>query len=89
MADKTQIDRHFLERARELESQTIEMRRHLHQNPELSFHEFETSRLMNERLERLGYATTKGVGKTGLLGALGKKGPIIGIRADMDGLPID
>lgn len=82
-------DREFLKRAKELEPETVEMRRHLHAHPELSFHEFQTARLMEEKLSALGYETKTGVGKTGVLGNLGKSGPVIAIRADMDGLPIE
>jgi amidohydrolase len=87
--EKAESDKHFLTNAKRLERETIEMRRHLHEHPELSFHELETAKLMNERLESLGYKTKKGVGKTGVIGDLGKQGPLIAIRADMDGLPID
>jgi amidohydrolase len=82
-------DREFLKRAKELEQETVELRRHLHAHPELSFHEFQTARLMEEKLSALGYETKTGVGKTGVLGNLGKAGPVIAIRADMDGLPIE
>ncbi len=89
MTSKENIDKKFIDGARKLEKETVEMRRHLHEHPELSFHEFETARLMNDKLEALGYETKKGVGKTGVTGDLGKGGPLIAIRADMDGLPID
>ena len=87
--EKAESDKHFLTNAKRLEGETIEMRRHLHEHPELSFHEIETAKLMNDKLESLGYKTKKGVGKTGVIGDLGKQGPLIAIRADMDGLPID
>jgi hypothetical protein len=87
--EKAESDKHFLTNAKRLERETIEMRRHLHEHPELSFHEIETAKLMNDKLESLGYKTKKGVGKTGVIGDLGKQGPLIAIRADMDGLPID
>lgn len=87
--DKTQVDKHFLTRAKELEKDLVKMRRHLHEYPELSFHETKTAALMKDELEKHGYKTTAGVGKTGVLGTFGKSGPVIAIRADMDGLPID
>lgn len=83
------VDRHFLTRAKSLEDKLIEMRRYLHQYPELSFNEHKTAKLMDEKLQSYGYATKSGVGKTGVLANLGKQGPIIAIRADMDALPID
>ncbi|MBI5175043.1 MAG: M20 family metallopeptidase [Candidatus Obscuribacter sp.] len=83
------VDRHFLHQAKSLEGKLIEMRRHLHEYPELSFHEHKTAALMKEKLDSYGYKTKAGVGKTGVIGDLGKDGPVIAIRADMDGLPID
>lgn len=77
-----------LDKAKQLQSEIVEMRRYLHEHPELSFHEHETAKLMAEKLETMGYKITKGVGKTGVLGDMGA-GPAVAIRADMDGLPID
>ncbi len=84
-----ETDKQFLSTAKSLEKETIKMRRHLHEHPELSFYEFETAKLMNEKLESFGYKTKKGVGKTGITADFGKTGPLVAIRADMDGLPID
>ncbi|HEY9757347.1 MAG TPA: amidohydrolase [Oculatellaceae cyanobacterium] len=79
-----------VKRARELQSDIVEMRRHLHQHPELSFYEFETAKLAAEQLEKLSYTVKRQIGKTGVIGDLGKSaGPRVAIRADMDGLPID
>lgn len=75
-------------RAKELQPEIVRLRRHLHQHPELSFHEFETAKLAADQLEKLGYAVKKGIGKTGVIADIGK-GPLVAIRADMDGLPID
>ncbi|MEN9558938.1 MAG: putative hydrolase YxeP [Pseudomonadota bacterium] len=69
----------------------IAVRRDIHANPELGFTEFRTSALVAERLERYGYQVHKNLGKTGVVGVL-KKGngsKSIGIRADMDALPIN
>ncbi len=68
----------------------IEIRRIIHQNPELSYHEFETAKLIAEHLEMDGIEIRKGVGGTGVVGILyGKnKGKTIGLRADMDALPV-
>lgn len=80
-----------LEKAKSLQPKIVELRRHLHANPELSFHEFETAKLSAEKLAQLGYTVKTGVGKTGVVADLGKKdsGIMIGVRADMDGLPIE
>jgi len=72
------------------DSEILEIRHRIHQNPELGFEEVLTSDLVAERLEAWGYELHRGLGKTGVVGTLkagtGKKR--IGIRADMDALPI-
>ncbi len=66
------------------------IRRHLHAHPELSHEEAETARFVAEKLESWGYEVTRGVGGHGVVGRLrvGKGTGSIGIRADMDALPI-
>ncbi|WP_211460546.1 M20 aminoacylase family protein [Collimonas silvisoli] len=68
----------------------IEIRRHIHRHPELSYEEFNTSDLVAAKLQAWGYAVTRNIGGTGLVGTLsaGGSGRSIGIRADMDALPI-
>lgn len=68
----------------------IEIRRHIHRHPELSYEEFDTSELVAARLQAWGYAVTRNIGGTGLVGTLkvGDSRRCIGIRADMDALPI-
>ena len=62
---------------------------HLHANPELSFHEKETSALLAERLSDIGYSVTSGVGGYGVVALLENgPGPTVMVRADMDALPI-
>src|SRR5690606_23846557 len=67
-------------------------RRHFHENAELAFEEYETSKLVAERRKQLGVEDIKtGVGKTGVTGVIrGTKGDgkVIMLRADMDALPI-
>jgi len=74
----------------EIKEQVIQWRRHLHQHPELGFEENETSRFVAEKLKNLGLTVTTGIGKTGVVGLLQgvREGPCIGLRADMDALPI-
>src|SRR5580692_11645437 len=68
----------------------IEVRRRLHARPELGFEEHATSRLVATLLEGWGYRVTRGIGGTGVVGTLiYSKGPSLGLRADMDALPID
>jgi hippurate hydrolase len=68
----------------------IGLRRHIHQHPELAFEEHATSDLVAERLAEWGYQVHRGLGGTGVVGRLrhGDGGKSIGIRADMDALPI-
>ena len=60
-----------------------------HQNPELSFLENKTAARLAEELRALGVDVTEGVGETGLVGIIENgEGPLVMIRADMDGLPV-
>jgi len=60
-----------------------------HQNPELSFLENKTAARLAEELRALGVDVTEGVGETGLVGMIENgEGPLVMIRADMDGLPV-
>ncbi len=70
--------------------QVVEWRRHLHQFPELSNREFKTSKYVENHLRKLGLEVKTGVAKTGVIGILkgNQPGPTIGLRADMDGLPV-
>lgn len=66
------------------------LRRDIHQHPEMGFQEFRTSDLVAERLQRWGYEVTRGLGGTGVVGQLkrGSSNRKLGLRADMDALPI-
>lgn len=66
------------------------LRRHIHSAPELAFNEHETAALVAEKLHSWGYAVTTGVGGTGVVGQLrrGTSERTLGLRADMDALPI-
>jgi amidohydrolase len=70
--------------------QVVEWRRFIHQHPELSNREFNTSKLVAAELHRLGLEVRTGIARTGVVGILkgGLPGPVIGLRADMDALPI-
>jgi amidohydrolase len=70
--------------------QVIEWRRHIHQNPELSNREFKTSKFVEEHLRQFGLEVRTGIAKTGVIGILkgAQPGPTIGLRADMDALPV-
>ena len=68
----------------------VEWRRHLHRYPELSNREFKTGKYIEEHLRKLGIEVRTGVAKTGVVGILkgALPGPVIGLRADMDALPV-
>lgn len=80
------ITKHLRERI----DQFVALRRDLHQHPELAFQETRTSAIVANKLHEFGYEVTERIGKTGVVGTLkagsGKKS--LGIRADMDALPI-
>src|SRR3546814_14139807 len=67
-----------------------EWRRDFHRHPELGFQETRTSRLIAERLEAFGIEVHAGVGGTGVVGVLrrGSSNRAVGLRADIDALPI-
>ncbi len=68
----------------------IAWRRDVHQHPELGNREFRTAKLVAEHLKTLGMEVQTGIAHTGVVGVLrgGKPGPVVALRADMDGLPV-
>src|SRR5258708_4593869 len=78
----------LIEHARELQKEIVELRRHIHAHPELSFKETETGALAAKKLSELGFEVKTGVGKTGVTAERGQGKRTVAIRADMDGLPI-
>jgi amidohydrolase len=76
--------------AKQVLPQVIEWRRFIHQHPELSNREFNTSKLVADKLKEFGLEVRTGIAKTGVVGILkgGKPGTVIGLRADMDALPV-
>ena len=66
------------------------IRQYLHAHPELAFTEFKTADYLADILSRLGLEVTREIAGTGLVASLrrGKSNRAIGLRADMDGLPI-
>lgn len=68
----------------------IAIRRHLHENPEIGLSEFKTSDFIAGKLEEYGYELTRGLAKTGIVATLknGNSSRSVGIRADIDALPI-
>jgi len=72
------------------EAEMVALRRQIHSNPELGYEENATADLVAERLQRWGYEVHRGLGKTGVFGTLraGTGTRRIGLRADMDALPV-
>ena len=70
--------------------ETIELRHWFHQNAELSNREFKTAARIADELKKIGYEPMTGIAKTGVVAILnpGKPGPVVGLRADIDALPI-
>ena len=73
-----------------VEPELIQWRRYLHQNPELSNREVETAKYVAERLRSFGLEPQTGVARNGVVAVLrgGRPGPVVALRADMDGLPV-
>ena len=68
----------------------IQLRRYLHAHPELSGQEYQTAAFISGELRKSGWEVKEAVGKTGVVGEMGNKsGPVIGLRVDMDALPIE
>jgi amidohydrolase len=78
----------MLQRARALQDQLAAWRREVHKYPELGFQEHRTAQLVADTLRAMGLCVETGIGKTGVVGHLGEGRPAIGIRADMDALPL-
>ncbi|MDZ7714705.1 MAG: amidohydrolase [Balneolaceae bacterium] len=78
------------QQADEIFEQVVEWRRHFHENPELSNREDETAAYIVEYLQSLGMEVETGIAHTGVVGILegGKPGPVVGLRADIDALPV-
>ncbi len=79
------------QRSIEIYPEVVNYRRHLHSNPELSYHEEKTAAFVSARLTELGIAHTKNIGGFGVVGIIEGKNPqskIRALRADMDALPI-
>lgn len=71
-------------------TETIELRHWFHQNAELSNREVKTSERIAQELKKIGLNPKTGIAKTGVVAVLneGKPGPVVALRADIDGLPV-
>ncbi|WP_144151405.1 M20 aminoacylase family protein [Paraburkholderia sp. BCC1885] len=86
----TQAFTRLLAELRESEDEFISIRHDIHAHPELGFAETRTADLVARKLAEWGYDVTTGVGGTGVVGQLRRGNPTrsVGLRADMDALPI-
>ncbi|WP_413683518.1 amidohydrolase [Prochlorococcus sp. MIT 1011] len=76
--------------SKEMLPELILLRRHLHAHPELSGQEYQTAAFVAGELRKSGWEVKEAVGKTGVVAEMGNKnGPVIGLRVDMDALPIE
>lgn len=77
--------------AKNVNADVIKWRHHFHEFPELSNREFKTAEYVADYLRTLGLEVQTGVAKTGVVAILdsGKPGPVVALRADMDGLPVE
>lgn len=76
--------------AKALQEEYIQLRRHLHMHPELSYQEYETASFVEKKLQEIGLSTTR-LATTGVVAIIEGKNPssrTVALRADMDALPI-
>ncbi len=80
----------IVDEAKKLQNDIVKWRRYLHQIPEVGLELPKTSAYVSERLKEMGIEHKTGVGVSGIVGMIkgGKPGKVIGLRADMDALPI-
>ncbi|MEW5858551.1 MAG: M20/M25/M40 family metallo-hydrolase, partial [Cyanobacteriota bacterium] len=73
-----------------LQPMLVELRRRLHQRPELGFREHLTAELVSQKLQEWGIEHETGIANTGIVATItgNKPGKVLAIRADMDALPI-
>jgi len=88
--DAQKFDKKINDLASNYESEIIELRHWFHQNAELSNREFKTAERIAQELRKIGLNPQTGIAKTGVVAILegGKPGPVVALRADIDGLPV-
>lgn len=90
VAQKQNLRPEVSKKALSITQKVVDWRRDLHEHPELGNQENRTAALVAKHLKSLGIEVQTGVAKTGVVGILkgGKPGPVVALRADMDGLPV-
>ncbi len=81
----------LIDRIVQFQSDIARIRRDIHAHPELKFEEVRTAEIVANKLTEWGYAVDRGLGKTGVVGTLkvGSGTKAVGLRADMDALPLE
>ncbi|WOG89352.1 hypothetical protein DCAR_0208590 [Daucus carota subsp. sativus] len=90
-SDSSKISKEFLDIAKspEIFDWMVSIRRKIHENPELGYEEFETSKLIRAELDKMGIKYRYPVAVTGIVGYIGSgEAPFVALRADMDALPM-
>ncbi|MCF8232093.1 MAG: amidohydrolase [Bacteroidales bacterium] len=85
------LKKHIQNLASAFHREVVQIRRHIHQYPELAFEEYKTSEYISQKLTEYGIKHQTGVAKTGIVGFIEGKNPnsyVVGLRADIDALPI-
>ena len=84
------MENNIFECMKNLEQEFINIRHAIHENPEIGFKEVETSDMIADKLIEWGYSVERGFAQTGLVATLkvGKGDKVLGLRAEMDALPI-
>jgi amidohydrolase len=85
------IDLKIKQLAKDYMAEVVANRRYLHTNPELSFQEYNTAKFVAQKLKDIGLSPQEGIANTGVVAIIEGRNPsskVIGLRADMDALPI-
>lgn len=85
------IDLKIKQLAKDYAAEVVGNRRYLHTNPELSFQEYNTAKFVAQKLKDIGLTLQEGIANTGVVALIEGRNPsskVIGLRADMDALPI-
>ena len=85
------IDLKIKQLAKDYAAEVVANRRYLHTNPELSFQEYNTAKFVAQKLKDIGLTPQEGIANTGVVALIEGRNPsskVIGLRADMDALPI-
>ena len=85
-----ELDKKIIQLISDYENDVIELRHWFHENAELSNREFKTAKRIEQELIKIGLSPQTGIAKTGVVAVLkgGKPGPVVALRADIDGLPV-